>query len=190
MDRQSFGKTFVDPTTPLQGSFHCAFTALKALLVQVVDQQIRAPAGFKVAIITGMFGQHGVQDRQSGLFLTVGASCRRGHLEPFDSCLSIRFEPTADGVLMTPHGGGNGGHPLALIGEQDCQTAFCKVCGADTTCFFKGFALLRGQFKMDHQRALQRGVGVGLDQIEEPDSIDSLPFLQSLPSGRLVFYPP
>jgi hypothetical protein len=39
---------------------------------------------------------------------------------------------------------------------------------------------------MDHQRALQRGVGVGLDQIEEPDSIDSLPFLQSLPSGRLA----
>ncbi len=37
---------------------------------------------------------------------------------------------------MTPHGRGNGGHPLALIGEQDCQTAFCKVCGADTTCAF------------------------------------------------------
>ncbi len=53
-------------------------------------------------------------------------------------------------------------------------------------CFFKGFALLRDQFNRAHQRALQRGVGVGLDQIEEPDSIDSLPFLQSLPSGRLL----
>jgi hypothetical protein len=86
MDRQGLGKTFVYPTAPLQGSFHCAFTALKALLVQGVDQQIRAPASFKVAILTWMFGQHGLQDRQSGLFLTVGASSRRGHLEPFDSC--------------------------------------------------------------------------------------------------------
>lgn len=57
MCRHSLGKPFIHPTALLESSFHRAFTGLKALLVQVVDQQIRAPARFEVAIITWMLGQ-------------------------------------------------------------------------------------------------------------------------------------
>jgi hypothetical protein len=127
MQRHRLGKTFVNPTASLQGPFHRAFTGLKALMVQVVDQHIRAPARFEITIRTGMLGQHGLQQRESSLLFAIGASNRWCSLEPFDPVLQVGFEPTADRVFMTLHGLGNGGHPLATIRQQDRQTAFGKV---------------------------------------------------------------
>src|SRR5918997_1344182 len=123
MGRHRLGKAFIHPTASLQGSFDRAVTGLKALLAQVVHQQRRAPARFKVAIVTWMLDQHGLQDRQSRLFLAIGAANWWAILEPVDSVLEGGFKPTANGVFVTIHGLGNSRYPLPSIREQNRQTA-------------------------------------------------------------------
>ena len=119
MRRYRLGKALIYPPTPLQRSFDRAFTGLKTVLSQVVDQQMGAPARFEVGIIAGRFGQHRLQERQSGVLLAVGASNRQGLLEPLEPLVQVGFEPTADGVFMTTHGLGNSGYSLTSIREQD-----------------------------------------------------------------------
>jgi hypothetical protein len=119
MGRHRLGKAFIHPTAPLQGSFDRAVTGLKALLAHVVHQHSRAPARFKVAIVTWMLDQHGLQDRQSRLFLAVGAANRWAVLEPVDSVLEVGLKPTAIGVFVTTHGLGNSRYLLPSSREQD-----------------------------------------------------------------------
>ena len=132
------GKAFIHPATPLQSPFHRAFTRLKTLPMQVVDQQIRATTRFEIAIITRMLGQHRLQDHQSLVLLAIGASRGRGIPEPLDTILDVGFEPTTDRMFMAPDGLGNHRNALTAIREQDRQAAFCQVGGTDAARFFVG----------------------------------------------------
>lgn len=122
-----FGKAFIHPAPSLQSPVDGTFTRLEALAAQIVDQQIRAPAGFTVAILTGTMREHLVHYREGGLLFAIGAAGRWGVGESLDPIGHIRFEPTPDGVFMTTDGLGNDGNTVATTREQDGQTALRQV---------------------------------------------------------------
>ena len=136
MGGHRFGKAFIDPAAPLQSPFHRAVTRLKTLPMQVVDQQMRAPTAFEIAILTRMFGQHRLQDHQSLLLLAIGASRGRGVPEPLDTILDVGFEPTTNRMVMAPDGLRNHRNALSAVREQNRQAAFCKVGGTEAARFF------------------------------------------------------
>jgi hypothetical protein len=104
--------------------------------MQVVDQQMRAPTAFEIAILTPMFAQHRLQDHQSLLLLAIGASRGRGVPESLDTILDVGFEPTTNRMVMAPDGLRNHRNALSAVREQNRQAAFCKIGGTEAARFF------------------------------------------------------
>ena len=191
MRRHRLGKAFIHPTAMLQSSFHGAFTRLKALFSQVIDQQIRAPTRFEVTIIAWRLGQHGLQEAQSFVFLTIGTSGGWRGLETFKARFHISFQPTANGVFMATDGLGNGRNPFAPVREENREAAFAQAGGSHAACSFKSLALLVGQINSDHESALVlcHVVRASLHGIESLEFTDANSFLQFFPHGHLSVRP-